>query len=967
MLAGTGFIFEPGGAMPLRFGEDAFKILSKIVNVLDDIVSFIDAEHIYQFVNDRYLELWKRSRDEIVGHSVPELIGEDIYRRVIKPKLDHGLAGAVVRFQAWFTFADENRRYMDVTYYPIRDNGEIIGVVVYGHDVTELRKTNQQLEEALSTAWMRAGEVEALLNCSRIVLEVHDFPTAARRIFDSCRRITGATAGYVALLSEDGEENELLFLESGGQECSVDPELPMPIRGLRAEAYQSGETVLENDFPGSPHAKLLPEGHARLTNVLFAPLNIQGETVGVIGLANKPGGFFEDDTRLATAFAEFAAMSLRNTRATKALEWSQEQLSLALDAASMGTWIWDILDGKARRDINMAKLADESPDVLEADGPMALFGRIHPDDAPVVEEKLNLALQRAIVFEDEYRVLNRQGKERWVRNTGRVVQRKNTEPSRMAGAVADVTERKRIEVRLETQYRFVRSLMDAAPNPIFYKDVNGRLLGCNTAFEQFLGVRENELRGQQTSFIPNDEMAAQRREQDVSLLADGGVAVYETKTPHASGEMRDVMVTKSLFTDHEGRPAGVIGVLTDITERMHAEQEVKESEKTLRNILDALKAAILIIDPSAMRVVDVNDLGVELFGQSREDLVGRSCLELPWLDEYGRRINSCPLLDGNVTNRELRVQRPDGKIIPVSKTVVTSQYHGAPHLFEIMLDLSRQKAMERQLTHAQKMESIGQLAAGIAHEINTPTQYVGDNLYFLQQGFDKMKELLAAADELAESAPDDARQKWEKAKKRAKADYVAKQVPRALEQSLEGTSRVATIVQAMKKFSHPEGEEKKPVDVNAAIQNTVTVARNEWKYHAELNLDLAKDLPLVPCYPGDLNQAVLNIVVNAAHSIDEKVKGTEEKGLITIRTERKGDFVDIMIQDNGMGIPESHQKRIFDPFFTTKEVGKGTGQGLAITYDVIVNKHGGDIYFTTEEGDGTTFVIRLPVNQGDGQ
>ncbi len=366
-----------------------------------------------------------------------------------------------------------------------------------------------------------------------------------------------------------------------------------------------------------------------------------------------------------------------------------------------------------------------------------------------------------------------------------------------------------------------------------------------------------------------------------------------------------------------------------------------------------------------MRVVDVNDFAERLFGEPKEQLVGRGYLDLHWQDESGRPVTSCPLLDGNVNNQEFRIQRADGKIVPVSKTVVTAKRQGAPHLFEILLDLSAQKEMERQLTHAQKLESIGQLAAGIAHEINTPTQYVGDNLYFLQQAFAKIMDLVTNMDAMAASLPEEAGAAYAKARKKAKIDFLVEQVPRAVEQSLEGISRVGTIVQAMKKFSHPENEEKKSVDINAAIENTVTVARNEWKYHSEMKLELDPHLPLVPCYPGDLNQAVLNVVVNAAHAIAEKLEGTEDKGLITIKTSMTGDFVDILIQDTGPGIPESSRERIFDPFFTTKEVGKGTGQGLAITYDVIVNKHGGDIHFTTEEGEGTTFVIRLPIGTED--
>ena len=203
-------------------------------------------------------------------------------------------------------------------------------------------------------------------------------------------------------------------------------------------------------------------------------------------------------------------------------------------------------------------------------------------------------------------------------------------------------------------------------------------------------------------------------------------------------------------------------------------------------------------------------------------------------------------------------------------------------------------------------------------------------------------------------------------------DYLAEEVPQALTQSLEGIAQVSRIVKAMKQFSHPDSQGREASNINAALENTVTVARNEWKYVAEVDLDLDPQLPPVPCYLGELNQVFLNIVVNAAHAIEEKLASTasasasgEEadagKGLIKISTQSIDDPVEIRIGDSGNGIPEQARPRIFDLFFTTKEVGKGTGQGLALAYSVVVEKHGGEISFETESGVGTTFIIRLPL------
>ena len=289
-------------------------------------------------------------------------------------------------------------------------------------------------------------------------------------------------------------------------------------------------------------------------------------------------------------------------------------------------------------------------------------------------------------------------------------------------------------------------------------------------------------------------------------------------------------------------------------------------------------------------------------------------------------------------------------------------------------DITQRKAGERerqrmevQLRHGQKLEAIGQLAAGIAHEINTPTQFISDNTRFVQGAFEDIDRLLARYDGLLhEEAGRSPGILARAAEAAATADlsYLREEVPRAIRQSLEGLGRVTRIVRAMKDFSHPGSEEKLPVDLNATIESTVTVASNEWKYVAEVKTDFDAGLPPVPCYPGQLNQVVLNLLVNAAHAIGDKVQpggGGGEKGTITLSTRLQGDHVEIRVSDTGTGIPESCRGRVFDPFFTTKEAGKGTGQGLAIAHAVIVERHGGTIAFESETGRGTTFVIRLPL------
>jgi signal transduction histidine kinase len=289
-------------------------------------------------------------------------------------------------------------------------------------------------------------------------------------------------------------------------------------------------------------------------------------------------------------------------------------------------------------------------------------------------------------------------------------------------------------------------------------------------------------------------------------------------------------------------------------------------------------------------------------------------------------------------------------------------------LTAVLRDLTHERMLQCELAQAQKLEAVGQLAAGIAHEINTPTQYVGDNTRFLKEAFDDIRTVLESFAGLLSAAKDGAVTPDLVAQVESKLveldlDYLREEIPQAIAQSLEGVGRVAKIVRAMREFSHPGSDEKSFIDLRDAIETTLTVARNEWKYVAEVETQFDPELPEVPCLPGELNQVILNLVVNASHAIADVLgQRPTEKGTITIGTRREGDdWAVFFVQDTGTGIPEKIRAKIFDPFFTTKEVGKGTGQGLAIARSVVVDKHGGAIDCETSTGRGTTFTVRLPL------
>lgn len=306
----------------------------------------------------------------------------------------------------------------------------------------------------------------------------------------------------------------------------------------------------------------------------------------------------------------------------------------------------------------------------------------------------------------------------------------------------------------------------------------------------------------------------------------------------------------------------------------------------------------------------------------------------------------------------------EGTEIPLEFVVSEFIANGATAFSGIVRDLSRRKSLESKLAQAQKLESVGQLAAGIAHELNTPIQFVGNNTKFLKDAFATIEEIFAQYSALLDTCAGNPAalklvEEIRHACVQADLDFLLEEIPQAIQQTLEGTDNVARIVKAMKGFSHPGSDSFQDVNLNTALESTLIVSRSEWKYCAELATAYCPDLPLVKCLPGELNQVFLNLIVNAAHAMQDSQK-TGNKGTLTVRTGFDDKHVFVEIGDTGTGIPKAIREKVFDPFFTTKGVGKGTGQGLAISYSIVVDLHHGSISFETTEGAGTTFCVTLP-------
>jgi PAS domain S-box-containing protein len=396
----------------------------------------------------------------------------------------------------------------------------------------------------------------------------------------------------------------------------------------------------------------------------------------------------------------------------------------------------------------------------------------------------------------------------------------------------------------------------------------------------------------------------------------------------------------------------------------------------LRSALDASEHHVLITDRKG-RIVFANLSLAERHGRVRDELIGESVEQIMRTDNHSPsqlEKMRCAMRESRPIRVVVQGVHSTGRPLWLSLNItpIPGPDGRAGHFVGIATDItqsvedcrikkelqarveSREQERDRlalELRMAQKLEAVGRLAAGVAHEINTPMQYVSDNVTFLSESVDDLADVITAY--RADRERGDARAA------EVEADYLLTELPRAMQRAREGLKRVTEIVRAMKEFSHPNTEARSSADINKAIETTLEIARSEYKHIAVVELDPAP-LPLVPCNVGELNQVFLNLLVNAAHAIDASGKDVSN-GRIRIATRHVGAELVISFEDNGCGISTENLEKIFDPFFTTKEVGKGTGQGLAISRSIVVDRHGGALEVTSIVGAGTRFTIRLPV------
>ncbi len=534
------------------------------------------------------------------------------------------------------------------------------------------------------------------------------------------------------------------------------------------------------------------------------------------------------------------------------------------------------------------------------------------------------------------------------------------------------------EWALKESEALFRAIASVALDGIVLMAPDGAISFWNASAELIFGYSESETLGRKLDefLVPNHPSGAEHAFPDWQAMGQQGKPVrrvVELLGLRKDGTTFAAELSLASVCLHDRWHAGAI--VRDLTYLHLAEERLR----TLSRAVEQSPASIVITDTKG-RIEYVNPEFTSVTGYEVAEVLGKN----PRVLKSGKMPTEVyevlwgRLTSGQEWRGEMHNRRKNGELYWEAAVIspIKGENGETTHFLAVKEDITERKQAEAERVQneihsrqAQKLESIGQLAAGIAHEINTPMQYIGDNTRFLQDAFKDLCRVVAAVKELTDHPESQPGLKNKLAPvedllRETDVEYLLAEIPKAIGQSLEGTGHITKIVQAMKEFSHPGSRQKAAVDLNHAIECTLTVARNEYKYVAEVETDFDPGLPFVPCLPGEFNQVILNLVVNAAHAIADVVGANSGRmGRIVVSTRRDRDWVEVRITDTGTGIPEAIRTRLFDPFFTTKAPGKGTGQGLPIARSVVVDKHGGTLTFETEIGRGTTFIIRLPLRQ----
>jgi PAS domain S-box-containing protein len=605
---------------------------------------------------------------------------------------------------------------------------------------------------------------------------------------------------------------------------------------------------------------------------------------------------------------------------------------------------------------------------------------VHPEDREAMTAEFLGAIKRRQPLELEFRLRHRNGEYRNVIAIGRPYHDPDGSLAGYIGATHDITERSRAREKLIQ----LSQAIELSPSLVVITDLGGIIEYINPTVTRITGYQAEELIGKDVRLFGDGGGSDGQRAHVFTLLQEGKTWRGEYHNVKKDGESYWEAAFITPISNPKGETTHYLKVAEDVTERKRAElvlhrnqiellaqhQElqrmfnlVEQAKKEWEQTMDCVGDLVVLTDKSG-RIRRCNRATAELVGKEFQSAVGADWKDFLLTAEMAITMTEDD--SGEVFHRpsgrwfELKPYPFfEGDHAEASGTVVT--LHDTTELRKVTAALEAAyqdlKTTQSQMLQTEKMASIGQLAAGVAHEINNPIGFISSNLNTLQKYTDRMTEFTRVqGDVVAHEASETAREQLASEFKRLKLGLIVDDIPQLIAESLDGANRVRKIVQDLKTFSRVDEADYKDSDLIECLESTINIVWNELKYKVTLHKDYG-EIPRLKCYPQQLNQVFMNLLVNGAQAI-------EKEGEITIRTWQEDSGIRISFTDTGNGIPEATLGRIFEPFFTTKEIGKGTGLGLSISYDIVKN-HGGDIQVSSTEGIGTTFTIALPLNGGE--